>query len=213
MIINAVKLDCLIEISYIDPETYTAIVNHDLRKRILKALYGLTLYGPISKQQLADNLGVGYHQLVYQLNNHLRDFWCVTEERKVRGTRMELIRPSNRHAVYITLGRGKCIHIVDPMANLFGHLSEVGTRCDTCTKEEAEVCMSFLRKNPQFDFDVDDAQRDLLEVNNRSEPFRPLDIALLSALRGIARDEEYVISIPCEGCAFLKRTIRIEGLE
>jgi len=71
--------------AYIDPETYTSIVNHDLRKRILTKLYRSTRTSPISKQELADSLGIDYHQLVYQLNHHLRDFWTVKEEQKVRG--------------------------------------------------------------------------------------------------------------------------------
>ena len=33
---------CRIEISYIDPETYASVVNHDLRKSILRALYAMT---------------------------------------------------------------------------------------------------------------------------------------------------------------------------
>ncbi|HUV25715.1 MAG TPA: hypothetical protein VMW26_09830 [Methanomassiliicoccales archaeon] len=211
--ISPVKLDCRIEISYIDPETYTSLVNHDLRKQILKTLYGLTFYGPISKQQLADNIGLGYHQLVYQLNNHLADFWCVAEEQKVRGTRKELIKPANRHAVYITLGREKGIHMVDPIANLFGPLCEVGIRCDSCSRDEADNCLRFLAENPQFDFEVEEADSALLEANGIRPPFRPLDLAILAALRGIASDQRFLLSIPCASCAFLRRTIQIEGIE
>lgn len=211
--IHFVKLDCRIEISYIDPEAYASLVNHDLRKLILKTLYGLTLYGPISKQKLADNIGLGYHQLVYQLNNHLVDFWCVGEEQKVRGTRKELIKPSNRHAVYITLGREKGIHMVDPIANLFGPLSEVGIRCDTCSRDEADNCLKFLVEDPQFDFEIKENESALLEANGRKPPFRPLDLAMLAALRGIASDQRFQLSIPCASCAFLRRTIQIENIE
>jgi len=97
--------DCRIEMAYIDPETYTSIVNHDMRKRILTRLYRSTRDAPISKQDLADSLGLDYHQLVYQLNHHLRDFWRVKEEQKVRGTRMELIEASYPYAVFITIGK------------------------------------------------------------------------------------------------------------
>lgn len=211
-LLGKVRLDCRIEISYIDPEVYTSLINHDVRKRVLKSLYDLTFNGPISKQQLADSLGLGYHQLVYQLNNHLSDFWCVAEEQKVRGTRKELIKPMNRHAVYITLGKERSIHMVDPIANLFGPISEVGVRCDSCTLEESETCMQFLGENLRLDSEVEEAERALLEANCRTPPFRPLDVAILAALRGIASDQRFVLSIPCASCAFLRRTIQIEGL-
>jgi len=205
-----VKPDCRIEISYIDPEVYASLVNHDLRKVILKTLFALSLYGPISKQQLADNLGIGYHQLIYQLNNQLSGFWGVAKEEKVRGTRKEFIEPVNRHAIYITLGSGKSIFMVDPIANLFGPLSEVGIRCDSCTQEESDTCMRHMADNPQFDLKVSDSDRAILELNGREPPYRPIDIAILAALRGIASDERFVVSIPCASCAFLKRTIVIE---
>jgi hypothetical protein len=62
------------EIAYIDPETYSGIVNHRMRKDILRALYRMTLNGSVSKKDLAEELEINYHQLVYQLNNHLREF-------------------------------------------------------------------------------------------------------------------------------------------
>jgi hypothetical protein len=107
--------DCRIEMAYIDPETYTSIVNHDLRKRILTKLYRSTRDAPISKQELANSLGIEYHQLVYQLNHHLRDFWSVKEEQKVRGTRMELIEAAHPYAVFITIGKEHGIFLVDPL--------------------------------------------------------------------------------------------------
>src|SRR5512136_1873089 len=86
---------CRIEVAYIDPVTYSSVVNHPLRKQILRTLYRAALDGPVSKQSLADQLKLDYHQLVYQLSHHLHEFWTVAEERNVRGTRMELIAPSN----------------------------------------------------------------------------------------------------------------------
>lgn len=203
---------CRIEIRYIDPEVYTAIVNHEFRKRILKTLFELTLYAPVSKQTLAEKLGVGYHQLVYQLNSHLRDFWVVREEQKVRGTRMELIEPANRHAVYITVGKEKSIHMIDPLAGIFGPVSETGVRCDSCSSSEVQGCISVLKKDQVFDINLEEAEIGIMEKNNRFPPFKPLDIAVISALKKIAVNEEVEVTIPCEKCAFLKRIIKIEGV-
>ena len=94
------------EIAYIDPEAYSGIVNHKMRKDILRALYRMALNGPVSKQELADELEIDYQQLVYQLNNHLREFWTVMEELKKRGTRMELIAPSKPYSILHIPGEG-----------------------------------------------------------------------------------------------------------
>jgi len=137
--------DCKIEIGYADPETYASVVNHKLRKEILKTLYQMSVNGPVSKQQIADRLGIGYHQLIYQLNNQLRGFWVIREEKKVRGTRMELIEPAKPHTVFMTFGSDDTIFVVDPIANLFGPLSRVGTRCDVCTEEDAMKCIEHVK--------------------------------------------------------------------
>jgi hypothetical protein len=208
-----VKPDCRIEISYIDPDVYASLINHDMRKSILRVLWSSCLYSPTTKQDLARELGIGYHQLIYQLNNHLSDFWTVVEEEKVRGTRKEYIEPVNRHAIFITLGSEKSIFMVDPMANLFGPLREVGLRCDSCTREEAETCMRHMGSNPDFDLDPGEGDLVILERNGRRPPWRPLDIAILDALRGVASNRRFVVSIPCASCAFLNRKIRIDGLE
>lgn len=203
---------CRIEIAYIDPVTYSKVVNHPLRKEILRALYRASLDGPISKQSLADQLKLDYHQLIYQLNNHLDDFWTVMEERKIRGTRMELIAPSNPYTIFIALGKEQKLYIFDPLANLFGPLSKVGTRCDICTEKEAAKCMKYVEKGCSCKKATTDAELSVLKANGRKTPFRPLDNAILCALKGIPSGEKCVVSIPCEGCAFLKKTIRIEGL-
>jgi len=203
--------DCRIEMAYIDPETYTSIINHDLRKRILTKLYRSTRDAPISKQELADSLGIDYHQLVYQLNHHLRDFWTVKEEHKVRGTRMELIEASHPYAVYITIGKDHGIFLVDPLAEIYGPVVKVGARCDQCTKDEAERCMEFAQS--RFDSEpLTSAEKDVLTANNRRAPYRPMDLALLAAIKGIPAGQRCVIDIPCQSCAFLRRTIRIDGL-
>ena len=197
--------------AYIDPETYTSIVNHDLRKRILTRLYRSTRDAPMSKQELANALGIEYHQLVYQLNHHLRDFWSVKEELKVRGTRMELIEAAHPYTVFITIGKEQGIFLVDPLADLYGAVVNVGARCDQCSQEEAERCMSFAQS--RFDSESPtESERGVLAANDRSPPYRPMDLALLAAIKGLPAGQKCVIDIPCQTCAFLRRTIRIEGL-
>jgi hypothetical protein len=196
--------DCRIEISYIDPVTYASVVNHDLRKRILRSLYRAARNVSISKQQLADAVGIGYHQLIYQLNNHLKEFWTVEEEKKIRGTRMELIRAANPYAVCISVGKDNGIFMFDPLANLFGPLQRVGTRCDTCTDEDARRCMTHVKSKCDCAPSPSGPERAILISNGRKLPFRPLDHAILCALEGISRGEKCIITIPCGGCTFLK---------
>lgn len=203
---------CRIEIAYIDPVTYSSVVGHSLRKEILRVLYRMALDGPVSKQKLAEALKLDYHQLVYQLNNHLRDFWTVVQEQKVRGTRMELIAPSNPYTVHIALGKEQMLYMFDPLANLFGPLSKVGTRCDACTPSEAARCMRYVEKGCACVKSPTESELVVLKANGRKPSYTPLDSAILCALKGIPTGEKCVVSIPCEGCAFLKKTVRIEGL-
>jgi len=202
---------CRIEISYIDPETYTAIVNHDLRKSILRALYAMALDGPVSKQQLADRVGVGYHQLSYQLIHQLKDFWTVGEERKVRGTRLELIQPASPSSIFITLGHDGRLFVVDPLANLFGPLAKVGTRCDGCSPREAARCLGHVQEGCCFTGPPSAEEREVLRRNGRENEPRALDLAIVCALRGIAAGRKCVVSIPCDSCPFMRRAIRIDG--
>lgn len=201
---------CRIEISYIDPEAYASIVNHDLRKNILRTLYAMTVDGPVSKQELADRLGIGYHQLSYQLTNQLSDFWTVGEERKVRGTRLELIRPSSPSSVFITLGRDGKIFIVDPLANLFGPLSTEGTRCDGCSPKEAARCLRHVEEGCCFTGHPSEEEKAVLRSNGRVEPLKAMDVAIICALRGVSTANRCVVSIPCDSCPFMRRAIRID---
>jgi hypothetical protein len=200
---------CRMEIAYIDPETYSGIVNHKMRKDILRALYRKALDGPISKQDLADELKIDYHQLVYQLNNHLREFWAVKEELKKRGTRMELIAPSMPHVIFISWGKEQRIYVFDPLANLFGPLSKVGVRCDICSDAEAQRCMKFVNTGCSCAPASTAAEKAILKANGRKLNQRPVDIAIICALRGIPIGQSCTIDIPCNSCAFLKRTIKI----
>jgi hypothetical protein len=200
---------CRIEVAPIDPEVYTVIVNHSLRKEILRALYVMSRSGPVSKQSLADALSIDYHQLVYQLNHHLRDFWTVVEERKVRGTRMELIAPSHPHTIFIALGRGRSINVFDPPANLFGALSKVGTRCDSCTPAQQARCLTFVDSGGAGIASLSAPEKQLLKENGRTPPYKPLDKSILCALRGISTGESNVVEIPCSECSFMRKMIKI----
>lgn len=197
------------EIAYIDPEAYSGIVNHKLRKDILRALYRMALNGPVSKQELANELDIDYQQLVYQLNNHLREFWTVMEELKKRGTRMELIAPSKPYAIFISLGKEQRIYVFDPLANLFGPLSKVGVRCDICSDSEAQRCMKFVSAGCSCGSASTAAEKAILAANGRQANQRPVDMAIMCALRGIPIGQSCVVDIPCNSCAFLKRTIKI----
>ena len=200
---------CRIEIAYIDPEAYSGIVNHKMRKDILRALYRMTLDGPVSKQEIADQLQIDYHQLVYQLNNHLREFWAVKEELKRRGTRMELIAPSKPHVIFISLGKEQKIYVFDPLANLFGPLSKVGVRCDICSDSESQKCIKFISTGCSCGSASTAAEKAILAANGRRTNQRPVDMAIICALRGIPAGQNCVIDIPCNTCAFLRRTIKI----
>jgi len=203
---------CKIEIAYIDPETYTSIVGHPLRKQILTALYAKALQHPLSKQELADSIGLGYHQLIYQLNHQMTEFWKVVDEKKIRGTRMELIEPSYPHSVFITLGKERRIFLIDPLAKLYGPLDRVGTRCDGCTQKVADKCLDYVKQGCTCLSTPGVSELSILRDNGRMRPFKPLDRAILCGLKGITTGEKCVVSIPCEGCAFLKRPISIDGL-
>jgi hypothetical protein len=197
------------EIAYIDPETYSAIINHRMRKDILRTLYRKALDGPVSKQDLADELKIDYHQLVYQLTNHLREFWAVKEEIKKRGTRMELIAPSKPNVIFISLGKEQKIYVFDPLANLFGPLSKVGVRCDICSEAEARRCMKFVNTGCSCAAASTAAEKAISVANGRKPDQRPVDTAIICALRGIPTGQSCAIDIPCNTCAFLKRTIKI----
>ncbi|MEM3059084.1 MAG: hypothetical protein QXN93_03245 [Methanomassiliicoccales archaeon] len=202
---------CVIEVMYIDPDAYVNVVNHNLRKEIVKALYRKTLHSPISKKELADAIGIDYHQLVYQLNNQLNEFWKVAHEKKVRGTRIEFIEPLSKNAIFITLGKENTIHLIDPLAGLFGSLKKVGVRCDSCSEEEVGNCLEHLKK-ASLTFQITQPEKSVLATNQRLPPLKPLDYAIIRSLRGISKGEKSVITIPCERCSFIKRIVKINGV-
>ncbi|MBI0582729.1 MAG: hypothetical protein ISF22_00730 [Methanomassiliicoccus sp.] len=203
---------CRIEISYIDPEVYTSIVNHELRRSILRSLYAMSLDRPVTKQELADRVGIGYHQLVYQLSHQLAAFWTVVDEKKVRGTRLEYLSPSSPNTIFITIGRDGKIFLVDPLANLFGPLAKVGTRCDSCSSKEMERCLAYVKGGCCFTAEPSAEEQAVLAASGRSGRPTPVDLAILCALKGVASGKSCAVSIPCESCPFMRRAIRIDGL-
>ena len=197
--------NCRMEIIYMDPDTYTSIATHDMRQSILTKLFKESYNGhSMTKQELADSLGIKYQQLVYQLMNHLREFWTVTKEEKVRGTRMEYIAPANPHGIYICVGKNRKMYIVDPIAELYGPLNDVGVRCDSCSKEEYEHCVSSLIEKGIVPKDLSKSDLETLEINGRKEA-RPLDRGLLEALKGLAAGDNCTLTIPCERCSYMQK--------
>ena len=196
---------CRMEILYMDPDTYTAISTHEMRQSILNKLFEETYNGhAMTKQELADSLGIKYQQLVYQLMNHLKDFWTVQKEEKVRGTRMEYIAPANPNAVHMCIGKDRRIYIIDPIAELYGPIDAVGTRCDKCSVEEAEYCVESLIEKKIIPKELTTSERETLSMNKRSG-LRPLDRGFIEALKGMAAGDNCVLTIPCERCTFMQR--------
>ena len=192
------------EIVCLDPDTYMSIYGHELRQRILTKLFRMTKERPVSKQELADSLGVKYQQLSYQLNDHLKGLWKVAKEEKVRGARMEFIVPSNPDAVYIAIGKDRRIYAIDPLAELFGPLSDVGLRCDLCSREDNDVCLSSLIDKGIIPKKISDAEEETLKLNGRSMA-GPLDIGIIQTLKGLAAGDQCVLTIPCDRCTFMRR--------
>ena len=188
----------------LDPDTYMSIYGHELRQRILTTLFRMTKERPISKQELADRLGVKYQQLSYQLNDHLKGLWKVAKEEKVRGARMEFIVPADPDAVYIAIGSDRRIYAIDPLAELFGPLSDVGLRCDLCSREENDSCLSSLTEKGIIPKGISGAEEETLKLNGRSA-HGPLDVGIIQTLKGLAAGEQCVLTIPCDRCTFMKR--------
>jgi len=198
---------CRIYGHYLDPKTCLKIINHDLRKRILHKLFVLTLDKPTTKEELAKALDIDYSKLLYQLNAHLKGFWEVKREEKRRGAREEFIAPPETNILFIMLGADSTVYILDPLANLFGKIREVGTRCDRCSNTQIYRCWEQIRGSKCFDFSREEVikQRKLLEINSRSAPFTPMDwIIACTALRCL-EGEGCVVEIAEDTCMFIKK--------
>ncbi len=100
--------------------------------------------------------------------------------------------------------------MVDPLANLFGPLSSVGTRCDGCSPKEAKRCLGYVVEGCCFTGHPSAEETAVLKSNGRQEPLRAMDVAIICALRGVATANRCEVSIPCDSCPFLRRAIRID---
>jgi hypothetical protein len=199
-------MGCLIRAKYIDPEICIKILNHRLRQKILHKLEVETIEKPITKKELADAVGIGYSELLYQLNNQLKGFWKVKEERKKRGAHEEFIVPSSPNTVYVMLGEGATIYVLDPLANMFGKMSN-GTRCDDCSNSQKVKCLERTRSEKCFSFTPEEKRRQerLFSANNRPDAPTPMDrIIGCVALKSLEGDECAVEVCEAE-CHFLKR--------
>ena len=136
----------------------------------------------------------------------------MVDEKKVRGTRLEYISPAAPSSIFITLGKDGRVFIVDPLANLFGPLSKVGTRCDSCSKKEMERCLEHVRSGCCYTAEPSAEERRILEANGR-KTLRPLDLAILCSLKGVPTGKACAVSIPCDSCPFMRRAIKIDGLD
>ena len=184
----------------IDPDLYLKVINHDLRKQILNRLFMLSLDGPISKSTIAQDLDIGYHKMLYQLTQHLGYFWKVDYEKKVRGAREEYISPKWINSVYCLLGGDAAVHILDPLANIYGKLADVGIRCDRCPDSQVEECMNSARSDPCMPQteDVVKKREIILMVNERSTPYKPMDLFLICTLIKSLENEPCTINLDCK---------------
>lgn len=180
---------------FLDPDIYLKIVNHPLRKRILHRLFERGIEGPVRKKDLARDLNVDYHRLLYQLNEHLKEFWTVKKERKIRGAREELIMPINSNMIYCNLGRDAVINIIDPLANVFGRLNIVGTRCDSCGAEQQKKCVDrVVKQGCAVNYLKLVKKRDILVANNRKKPYTPVDYILVCTITCVLDGEKCIIN-------------------
>jgi hypothetical protein len=176
----------------IDPQSFMKVISHPLRKKLLNRLYERASDIPITKEQLAKSAGVSYEQAIYQLNAHLREFWKVKRREKVRGTYREFIQPKDEHALYVNLGAGRTIFVIDPYSNLIGKLKDVGTRCDGCAPSFVKQCQAELMTQDCFGVGRNEQNKleQLLETNGRKRPFTPIDYLLAcTAAKGIEKEQ------------------------
>jgi len=160
--------------------------------------------GSVTKRDLADHLGIKYQQLSYQMCDHLPFFWKVEKEEKVRGTRMEFIVPDEPDAVYIAIGSDRRIFIIDPLAELYGPLSDVGLRCDSCSEKDRDECMKSLTEKGIIPESISDAEKETLVANDR-KGLSPLDAGIIVSLKELVTGGQCVLTIPCDRCTFMKR--------
>jgi len=198
-------MPCSIKGRYADPRICLKVLSHPLRRKILHKLAIQTIDGPVNKKELAKAVGIGYQELLYQLNNHLKSFWEVKQEQKKRGAHEEFIAPPDPNTVYIMIGEGATIYVIDPLANIFGKLSD-GTRCDHCPTEQVEKCLEKIKTEKYFGLSLEERrkQEKLLAANNRPNSPNPMDfIASYIALKSL-EGEMCTVQICETECHFIK---------
>jgi hypothetical protein len=126
----------------------------------------------------------------------------------VRGTRMELLGPAYPDTIFISLGRDNSIFMIDPIANIFGPLYKVGTRCDLCSPAEARRCTSLVGQSATLGQDPKETEMAILMSNSRKIPFRVIDLAVIGALRRMPEGDTCVVEIPCDSCPFMKKFVQ-----
>jgi hypothetical protein len=52
--------------------------------------------------------------------------------------------------------------------------------------------------------------RRVLFRSGRKAPWRPVDLAILCSLKGIATGKTCSVSIPCDSCPFMRRVIKFD---
>jgi len=205
-VMRGLTTGCSIQGRYIDPGDCLKVLDHPLRKKILHRLALETIDGPITKKELAKTLGMTYTELLYQLNKQLKGFWEVKREQKKRGAHEEFIAPQTPNTIYVMLGEGATIYLLDPLANIFGRISE-GTRCDECSREQIAKCLDKTKMDKCFDFTTEEMnnQEKLLVANKRPYPFTPIDrIISCIALRSLV-GEGCAIKVCETECNFMKK--------
>jgi hypothetical protein len=198
----------------INPDSYLKVISHDLRKKILNKLFILTLNEPITKRKLAEAVNIEYESLCYQLNEHLRDFWEVQRTEKIRGAHLEFIAPKYPNTIYLNVGSGGIIYIIDPLANLMGKISQIGTRCDKCSKQQKEKCIESLKKQKCLKLSKSDleARERVLENNNRSRPFTPAEnLIVYTATRALESDGCQFHMEYCDNCQFMNKLLKLKS--
>ncbi len=184
----------------IEPEHYMKVIDHKVRQKILIALSYMTMEEPVSIIDLSEELGLGYHQLNYQLKNHLIPYWITRYEKKVRGAHQIFISPPHQDVIYFLLGAKSHLHIIDPLAGRFGKLSKVGTRCDECPPKQVQACLGCIKENPCMPQSTHliEYRKSILLANSRPIPHMPIDYFLVCTVMKNLTQEVCMINLRCK---------------
>jgi hypothetical protein len=199
---------CALKAEVLEPNLFLETLSHKFRKKILHRLYVISLSRAITKKELAEQLGVKYDKLVYQLNKHLSEFWKVAYDKKKRGVREEYILANDVNTLYYLIGSNLTVLVMDPLANLFGMLSTVGTRCEMCGKEQSKKCFKITFKSIYNSNKELRKFRSFLELNQRKLPGTPVDYLLFCSASRALEGKKCIVRIPLENCNYLMQHYR-----